>query len=86
MLANPNVTVLQESVSLFPNPANRLVHIVSTRPILKAAVYDLTGRLVGQEDVANNKFDVSGLSEATYIVKMLTDDKKIVYKYLVRKE
>lgn len=86
VLANPDLQLLQESVVLFPNPAKGVVQIASASPILKVAFYDLMGRLVKQQDVRDNAFDVSVLSDATYIVKMLAEDKKIVYKYLIKKD
>jgi len=67
-----------ETVSLYPNPTQNTVTIVSPQTAVKSAtVYDLRGRKVSEVDFSNTtsyQVDVSNLEAAVYFVSILTDN------------
>jgi hypothetical protein len=67
-----------QAVSLYPNPTQNTVTIVSPQTAVKSAtVYDLRGRKVSEVDFSNTtsyQVDLSNLEAAIYLVSILTDN------------
>jgi hypothetical protein len=67
-----------QAVSLYPNPTQNTVTIVSPQTAVKSAtVYDLRGRKVSEVDFSNTtsyQVDLSNLEAAVYFVNILTDN------------
>jgi hypothetical protein len=67
-----------EAVSLYPNPTQNTVTIVSPQTAVKSAtVYDIQGRKVSEVDFSNTtsyQVDLSNLEAAIYLVSILTDN------------
>ena len=62
------------TVVLYPNPARKVVYLSNPQavPLVRLAIYDMTGRFVTEQDLADMgtqaEIDISGLSTATYMV------------------
>jgi ASPIC/UnbV protein/type IX secretion system substrate protein/VCBS repeat protein len=58
---------------IYPNPANDIINIKSksNAAIIKAEIFDLTGKLILKKESVNNTIPVSTLSSGTYIMKVL---------------
>lgn len=96
---NLNVTVttgvndaaIENSLSIFPNPANDLVAV--TAKLNKAddvtiTIYDVTGRVIYANELnnvaaINNKIDVSTFAKGTYVLEVSTSEENIVRKIVV---
>jgi hypothetical protein len=77
LVLGTNDTVL-ESVSVYPNPAQNILNIVSPKAVVTAvAVYDVRGRVVSERTFTsegnNYQLDLSGLETALYFVKITTE-------------
>ena len=62
------------TVVLYPNPARKVVYLSNPQavPLVRLAIYDMTGRFVTEQDLADMgtqaEIDISRLSTATYMV------------------
>ncbi len=76
-------------LNIYPNPASEFVNIVSENgEISDVQVFDLTGRLVFNKQVADESLtlNVSGMADATYFVRvMYTDGKASVSKLIINR-
>ncbi|WP_461304608.1 T9SS type A sorting domain-containing protein, partial [Aureisphaera sp.] len=83
-------TVLDNAISLYPNPASSVVTLANTANILleQAAIYDTNGRLIRTIDLADMQqemaIDVSDLATGVYMV-MITSDNASTVKRLVKR-
>ncbi len=70
-----------ESVSLYPNPTQNILHIISPNTdIINVDVYDVRGRKVNSvdfNDQATYQIDMSALESAMYFVKINTENGSI---------
>ncbi|MGK0427242.1 MAG: surface protein [Ulvibacter sp.] len=78
-----------DSVSLYPNPTQNMVTIVSPQILLtSAAVYDVQGRKVSEVDFRNQtnyKIDLSDMEAAVYFINIATE-KGTVTKRVIKHE
>jgi hypothetical protein len=44
------------------------------KPILKAEIYDISGRIIVAMGVTNNTLDLTALQRGNYVVKVFTED------------
>jgi hypothetical protein len=58
---------------IYPNPANDIINIKSksNAAIIKAEIFDLTGKLILKKESVNSTIPVNTLSSGTYIMKVL---------------
>ncbi len=72
------------TASVYPNPANDVVTVVSLNKVEKLEIYNTMGQVVYAESTNNliSKIDINGLSAGNYIIKMQTE-KGLVSKKLV---
>lgn len=85
----------KQGLSVYPNPADRVVNFTyefDRATTATARVSDITGRTVllkefGKNNAGNKTFsiDVSSLHAGTYILEFVTDDKRALSKFTVRK-
>ncbi len=61
-------------VTVSPNPASDHVRVISSFPMKRVEVYDITGNTVHSQAVSSQSadFDVTGWSTGTYLVKIIT--------------
>ena len=71
------------TISLYPNPAQEVLNISSSNSITKIEVYDLLGKKVASNFNASN-VNVEDLVKGTYIVKVLQENGSVVAKHFIK--
>ena len=75
-----------DSVSLYPNPTNDLITIVSPQAIVTSSkVYDIRGRIVSEVDFSNQtiyRIDLSAMEAALYFVEIATESGKVMKRVI----
>lgn len=76
----------QNSISIFPNPANTSITIKDTKSEVSGIeVYDITGKKVNQfKSSADGNYDVSELSNGIYLLKVYSVNGASVTKKLIK--
>jgi hypothetical protein len=73
---------MEESFTLYPNPANDRVIISGWDANASVTISDISGRLVRQELLRNNQIETATLTDGIYVVT-LTEGAKTASKRLV---
>jgi hypothetical protein len=73
-----------EEFSIYPNPVKDVLHFKTKERIVKAEVYDLSGRIVRSSGVSQNSVDLSELPKGNYLIRIYTKD-QIIIKKLIKK-
>jgi hypothetical protein len=80
---------LENTIRIYPNPTNGVFYIKNTSSVRleKAIIYDVSGRLILQQDVSNDSslttIDLTGVSKGVYFINLLSDNGIITSKLLV---
>jgi uncharacterized repeat protein (TIGR02543 family) len=71
---------------IFPNPFTSMVSIKAEKTIMSVSVYDVYGRLVKEQSVADKTidFDLSDLNDGTYLLQLNFGDSKGVQRIVKR--
>ena len=74
------------SIHVYPNPSNTgIFHFPNDQTISEVEVRDLCGRIIeGNFDQLNQKIDIEGAPEGTYILRVETDDHIAVFRVRVK--
>jgi len=89
ILAIEDTSVLS-SLTLYPNPASESVQLSNPQnlELETIIIYDITGRLIKQEDLTNmgteTSIDVSALAPASYFVLIQSDQTQIAKQLIVK--
>jgi hypothetical protein len=67
----------------YPNPVKDNLHFETAKQVLKAEIYDISGRIITVTGVTNNAINLNGLKTGNYIVKMFTDS-EILYTQIIK--
>ncbi len=80
VLGAGEVIVKQDKVSVYPNPTADYItlQISSQEKPKEVSVYDLSGKLVRQETVSNDRIDLSSLMKGIYLLVFKNSDLKPV--------
>lgn len=81
---NENV-LLKENISLYPNPTFGTVLIQSKEIIKEVGIFDMRGTLVSFQAIDNQKIELGDLPTGIYNLKMITEDKKTIFKQVIKK-
>jgi hypothetical protein len=84
----------KDSISIFPNPFSSDIHIyerLKGNTNLKLYIYDMLGHKI-LDNVSWNRepgiytelFDEYGLAQAMYLVKLVINDKEVIYKKMIK--
>ena len=81
---------LENSVSLYPNPANDVVNVECTMnnvQCLGIEVFDVFGKLINTVNVTENtaRINVSGLANGVYFVRVTTDEGVATKPFIVKR-
>ena len=71
------VNYLENSITLFPNPANDVVNVqCSMFQVQSIEVIDVYGKVINTVNVVDNpaRINVSGLANGMYFVRVTTDE------------
>jgi surface protein len=75
-----------DSVSLYPNPTQSTVTIVSPQTIVTSAmVYDIAGRIVSKVDFRNKtsyQIDLSDMEAAVYLIEIATENGTVMKRVM----
>lgn len=69
-------------ITIHPNPTTDFITIDNLETNTKLEFYDLLGKKLNLEQISDKKFDVSNLSKGTYLVKIVSDNKTEVKKFI----
>ena len=72
------------TISLYPNPAQEVLNISSSNSITKIEVYDLLGRKVASNNNASD-VNVAALGKGAYIVKLVQENGSVIAKQFIKK-
>jgi aminopeptidase N len=75
---------LDQSISIYPNPANDILHILTptTIQIEKVEIYNTLGQLVGQK--IDHDFSISELASGMHLLKITTSE-GVIHKNFIKK-
>jgi len=75
---------LEQTISVYPNPANDILHIMmpTTVQLEKVEIYNTLGQLIGQRNA--NDFSVAELSSGLHLLKITTSE-GVIHKNFIKK-
>jgi hypothetical protein len=82
-LGTNDVEFANNSISLYPNPANDVLNISSSKSITKIEVFDMQGRNVASNNNASN-VNVAALGKGAYIVIVVQENGSVVAKQFIK--
>lgn len=62
----------KQTVKVYPNPAQDQLHIQSSQDLSSYKIYDLTGRLIRQDQLDTTEIDISTFEAGIYFLKITT--------------
>jgi hypothetical protein len=78
--------ILNNDFILYPNPTHGTVKIDSKEKVIEAGVFDIKGTLVSFQSIGNNQqIELGNLISGTYILKIITEDRKTISKQIIKK-
>ena len=75
--------LLNNNITIYPNPVIDLININTSLTILEVEIYDVLGKRLNYIKVNNRKIDVSGVNSGVYILKIKTEIGIILKKILL---
>ena len=81
------VSYLENSITLFPNPANDVINVQSTMfKVQSIEVIDVYGKLINTVNVVDNptRINVSGLANGMYFVRVTTEEGVVTKNFIKR--
>jgi len=78
---------LDRYINIFPNPANKLLHIKLNENIIINAIslINIQGQVVRSYETATTQLDVSDITEGIYFIKIYTLEGNIIKKVIINK-
>lgn len=61
-------------LKFYPNPTGDFINISTSENVIKAEIYDISGRILYSGSVENNQVDVKSLAVGTYVVKVFSKE------------
>ena len=74
---------VNNTISLYPNPANDVLNISSSNSITKIEVYDIQGRNVATNNNSSN-VNVVSLGKGVYIIKVAQENGSVITKQFIK--
>lgn len=71
------------TISLYPNPANDVLNISSSNSITSIEVYDLLGKKVASNNSSSN-VNVAAIGKGAYIVKVVQENGSVIAKQFIK--
>ncbi len=85
--SNPTVSIdenQKQTISVYPNPVSKLIHIKANSAIKEITLYDLKGGVVYKYRGQKDKINVSHLEKGVYLLSvLLNNDKHILEKVII---
>lgn len=73
-LSSMETSILEQKVDFYPNPTKDYIYINEKDKSLNLFVYDMSGKLLINTTVSDNKLNVSKLTKGNYMVKFTNKD------------
>ena len=80
-----NQNTIENTFLLYPNPTYGTITIVSNSKINEVGIFDIKGSLVSFQSIKNQQIEMGDLVPGTYILKMITDERKTIFKQVIKK-
>ena len=81
-----NIEKAPDLLILYPNPTYGTLKIESKIIVSEAGIFDIKGALVSFQNIGDNQqIELGNLAPGNYIVKMITQDRKIIFKQIIKK-
>lgn len=81
-----NIEKAPDLLILYPNPTYGTLKIESKIIVSEAGIFDIKGALVSFQSIGDNQqIELGNLAPGNYIVKMITQDRKIIFKQIIKK-
>jgi hypothetical protein len=79
VVSNPEIPEAASDVVLYPNPVSGILHIRSDETLVKRiSIFDISGRLIIQDNSMQKTLDVSCLSPGMYQVVLTTGQEQLI--------
>ncbi|WP_420571681.1 T9SS type A sorting domain-containing protein [Kordia sp.] len=78
-----NKEIVEDKVSIFPNPSNTMITINSSKNVRKSEVYSLKGELL--KTSTKTSIDIKNFSPGEYVVKIYFDNNESISKKIIKK-
>ena len=79
---------LFENLQVFPNPANKIINfknIIADDGNTLVKVYDVTGKILIEKNISENRLDVSRLGNGFYLIRIFQKGKVYSSKFVIAK-
>ena len=81
-----NIELVEDNFNIYPNPVNDRLYIETEVEVEEVVVYTITGVVVGQQTTVNGQqtssIDVSNLNSGIYFVKVVTENREVVKRFV----
>ncbi len=74
---------VDNTIRVYPNPANSEIHITTKVYISSLALYDVYGKLILKKEKDTDSIDVSSFNPGVYFLEIYSNNKKVVKKVIV---
>jgi len=74
---------LEDTVSVYPNPASTIINLSTTIPLSSIEVYDVFGKLLFTKEKDLTRIDVKEYSPGVYFLVISSNNQQIVKKVIV---
>lgn len=74
--------VYASSISLYPNPANNVLKVITAAPITGYTIYTSEGKVMDQLELVNNQIEISQLPTGIYFIELKIDNLTIQKRFI----
>ncbi len=74
---------LEDTVSVYPNPASTIINLSTTLPLSSIEVYDVFGKLLFTKEKDLTRIDVKEYTPGVYFLVITSNNQQIVKKVIV---
>lgn len=75
---------VKNEISIYPNPASDFIYVKNLKGLNSYKIFDLSGRIILQNILNEEKIDVQSLSKGNYIVQIIAKEKTLNFKFIKR--
>ena len=77
-----NISIISNSISVYPNPARNTLHIKGNKNIDHVRIIDKLGKVIKAEMTSKNTINIESLKQGAYLIEILCEDKVIIKKFI----
>ena len=77
-----NETELNSTITVYPNPTSAELLVSTNLKINKVCILDMSGKTIKSAKLDMNSINVSELNSGIYFIKVITDEKVIIKKFI----